>query len=101
MPVRYGAIAVSIAATLLLAACGKSVSGSTYADASKTFKIEFQSGGKAIVSIGGQPADCTYEEKDKSITLTSAGQPAVFTMNDDGSLTGPAGGMLGGTLTKQ
>jgi major membrane immunogen (membrane-anchored lipoprotein) len=101
MPVRHRAIALSIAATLLLAACGKSVEGSTYADATKTFKIEFQSGGKATVTIGGQPADCTYEEKDKAITVTCAGQPADFTKNDDGSLNGPAGGMLVGTLTKQ
>ena len=101
MPVRYRVIAASLAAGLLLAACGKSVEGSTYADSTKTIKIEFQSGGKAVVTMAGQAGNCTYAEKDKTITVTCEGQPADFTMNDDGTLTGPAGGLLGGTLTKQ
>ena len=94
-------IALSFAVTLLLVACGKSVSGSTYAGANGALKIEFQSGGKAIVTIAGQPGDCTYAEQGKQVTVTCEGQPIVFTQNDDGSLSAPAGGMLTGTLTKQ
>src|SRR5262249_2597279 len=95
-------IALSFAAALLLVACGKSssVEGNSYADASKNVKIEFQSGSKAVVTMAGQPGDCTYAEKDKQVTVTCQGQDAVFTRNDDGSLTGPASGMLAGTLTK-
>ena len=94
--------ALAFAAIALLAACGKSsVAGSTYADGNGALKIEFQSGGKAAVTVAGQPADCTYDEQGKSITVTCQGQPAVFTQNDDGSLSGPPDGMLAGKLTKQ
>ncbi len=95
-------IVMALAAVALLAACGKSsVAGSTYAGANGAIKIEFQSGGKAAVTIAGQAADCTYDEQGKSITITCQGQPAVFTQNDDGTLSGPDNGMLAGKLTKQ
>jgi hypothetical protein len=95
-------LALAFAAVTLLAACGKSsVAGSTYAGAGGAIKIEFQSGGKAAVTVAGQAADCTFDEQGKSITITCQGQPAVFTQNDDGSLSGPADGMLAGKLTKQ
>jgi len=93
-------IVLTLAAAALLAACGKSsVAGSTYANGA--IKIEFQSGGKAAVTIAGQAADCTFDEQGKSITITCQGQPAVFTQNDDGTLSGPDNGMLAGKLTKQ
>ena len=101
MKPAYRLIALFLAAALPLAACGKSVSGSTYAGGNGALKIEFQSGGKAIVTIAGQAGDCTYAEQSKQVTVTCEGQPIVFTENDDGSLSAPAGGMLGGTLTKQ
>jgi major membrane immunogen (membrane-anchored lipoprotein) len=95
-------LALAIATAALLAGCGKSsIAGSTYSGANGAIKIEFQSGGKAVVTMAGQAGDCTYAEENKSITITCQGQPAVFTKNDDGSLSGPADGMLAGTLTKQ
>jgi hypothetical protein len=98
---RVQFVALVFAASLVLTSCGKSVQGSTYADANGALKIEFQSGGKAVTTIAGLPANCTYIEESKSITLTCEGQPVVFTLNDDGSLSGPAEGMLAGRLTKQ
>jgi hypothetical protein len=90
---RTTLIALVCGATLILASCGKSVSGSTYEGAGGV-TVAFQSGGKAAASIGGVNSDCTYTEDSKSVTLTCAGQPTVLTINDDGSLSGPAGGML-------
>ena len=88
-------------ASLLLASCGKSVSGSTYEGGGGAVKVEFQSGGKAVTTIGPLSTNCTYTEDSKSVTLTCEGQPAVLTINDDGSLSGPPDGMLGRLTKKQ
>ncbi len=96
---RVKLIATVGTASLVLAGCGKSVAGSTYEGVGGAVKIEFQSGGKAVTSIGPLSTDCTYTEDSKSVTLTCEGQPTVLTINDDGSLSGPAEGMMG-RLTK-
>jgi hypothetical protein len=93
--------ALACGASLILASCGKSVSGSTYEGAGGGVTIEFQSGGKAVTSLGGVKSDCTYTEDSKTVTLTCEGQPAVLTINDDGSLSGPPDGMLGRLTKKQ
>ena len=94
-------LATVCAASLILAGCGKSVSGSTYEGTGGAFTVEFQSDGKAVTTIAGQAADCTYTEDSKSVTLTCAGQPVVFTINDDGSLSAPSDSMLGKLTKKQ
>ena len=93
--------AVAGAMSLLLAACGKSVEGSTYEAAGGAMTIQFQSGGKAVTSIGPLATECTYTEQDKSITLTCEGQPVVLNVNDDGSLSGPPGGVMVRLTKKQ
>ena|SRR5258706_5665670 len=100
---RVRFITLALAASLILSACGKSVSvsGNTYEGAGGGFTVEFQSGGKAVTTIAGAKADCTYTEDSKSVTLTCEGQPAVLTINDDGSLSGPPDGMLGKLTKKQ
>jgi hypothetical protein len=98
---RAQILAIACAAGLILASCGKSVSGSTYEGTGGAFTVEFQSGGKAVTTIAGQKADCTYTEDSKSVTLTCAGQPLVFTINDDGSLSGPLDSMMGKLTKKQ
>ena len=98
---RACALVVVCGTGLFLASCGKSAAGSTYEGIDGAIKIEFQSGGKAITSIGPLNTDCTYTEDIKSVTLTCEGQPAVLTINDDGSLTGPPGGMMGRLTKKQ
>lgn len=75
--------------------CGKSVSG-VYADDSNAFSIDFKSGGKATVTIGGSALDADYTVDGKTVTVKSNGDTKVFTINDDGSLAGP-----GTTLKKK
>ena len=98
---RSRVAAIILGAGLILAGCGKSVAGSTYEGGGGAVKIDFQSGGKAVMSIGPLATDCTYTEDSKSVTLTCQGQPAVLTINDDGSLSGPPDGMMGRLTKKQ
>jgi hypothetical protein len=83
-----------VAGASLLAACG-GVSG-TYAVEGGGYQIEFQSGGKAVESLGPQKDNCTYTEvSGKSVTLTCAGGPAVvFTIDAKGNLVPPPDSML-------
>jgi hypothetical protein len=97
---RVSFITLALAASLILNACGKSVSGNTYAGADGV-TVAFQSGGKATTALGGIKSDCTYTEDGKTVSLTcEGGEPAALTINDDGSLSGPPDGMLA-KLTKQ
>jgi hypothetical protein len=78
---------------LAAAACGKSVSGSTYGNG-EMVKVEFQSGGKALASMGPMTSNCTYTQSGKKISLVCEGDTEELTMADDGSLNGPPDGML-------
>jgi hypothetical protein len=81
-------------------ACGGGVKGNTYVDNGSVVQIEFKSDGKAYVSTGPVSNACTYSESGKSVTLTCEGDKTVFTVDDDGALNGPPGGMLS-RLTKK
>ena len=74
--------------------CGGKVQGNTYADNGGVVKIEFKSGGKAFVSTGPATTTCSYEESGKTVTLTCEGDKTVFTVEDDGALSGPPNGFL-------
>ena len=93
-----------VAGASLMAGCG-GVSGNTYVGANGGYTIEFQSGGKAVESLGPQKDNCTYTEvSGKSVTITCAGAPAVvFTIDAKGNLVPPPDSMLGmmGPLTKK
>lgn len=92
-----------VAGASLMAGCG-GVSGNTYVGAGGGYSIEFQSGGKAIESLGPQKDNCTYvEDSGKSVTLTCSDGKTVFTIDAKGNLNAPAGSMLGmmGPLTKK
>ncbi len=94
-------VGVLLGAGLILGGCGgTSVAGSTYEGAGGAVKIEFQSGGKAFASIGAFSSPCTYDQNGKIVTLTCERDKTDFTLNDDGSLSGPPNGMLG-RLTKK
>ena len=82
-----------------LAACSKGVTGHTYADGGGMVKIEFQSGGKAITTMGPITASCTYTQSSNQVTLTCADQATALAVGSDGSLSGPPDGMLN-KLTK-
>ena len=84
----------------LLTGCGGKLEGTTYAGNGGVVQVEFKSGGKAYVSTGPVSTPCTYTESGKTVTLVCEGDKTVFTMDDDGALNGPQGGMLG-RLTKK
>jgi hypothetical protein len=81
--------------SVLLTGCGGKVQGNTYAGNGGVIQVEFKSGGKAYVSTGPVSTACTYTESGKTVTLVCESDKTVFTVDDDGALIGPPGGMLG------
>ena len=57
-------------------------------------QIQFQSGGKAISTVGAMIDNCTYTVNNKTIALTCDNITTNLTINSDGSLSGPPDGML-------
>ena len=92
------AIAAVIAGAILFAAgCG--LSGSTYQSEGGVVQIEFQSGGKAVTSMGPLKMNCTYVEESSTVAVTCEGDKTIFTIKDD-QLIPPNGGLIG-PLTKK
>ena len=79
---------------------GAKAEGHKYTGNGGVVKIEFKSGGKAFVSTGPVSTPCTYSESGKTLTLDCEGDKTDFTIDDDGALIGPPGGMLA-RLTKE
>src|SRR5689334_506161 len=75
-------------------ACGKSVQG-TYSDNAGAFVLELKSGGKASFTFAGETMPCTYKADGNQVALQCATDTIVFTIHDDGSLTGPPGSFMG------
>ncbi|HKR27188.1 MAG TPA: hypothetical protein VJS11_07020 [Acidobacteriaceae bacterium] len=75
----------------LVAGCTSGPSG-TYTDANGAVILELRSGGNARFTFSGDVEDCTYTSNKTNLALTCKGdtKPTVFTIHDDGSLTGPA-----------
>jgi hypothetical protein len=87
---------------LLLAVCvgcGNSVEGNSYSDAGGMIKMDFQSGGKAVVTIGMSPQNCQWSQSSSNIAVKCGDDTMQLTLNSDGSLAGPPNGMMG-KLTK-
>ena len=80
---------------LLMSACTSGPSG-TYSDANGAVLLELKSGGKANITWMGEVADCTDSTSGNQLTLDCKGPAGkiVFTIHDDGSLTGPPGGFM-------
>jgi hypothetical protein len=87
---------------IAVASCGKSnvVEGSTYEANNGAFQIQFKPDGKATVALGPVAGDCTYAQKDKTVSVTCEGTQIDFTVNDDGSISGPPDGLVG-RMTKK
>ena len=85
-----------IACALLLAAACTSGPSGTYSDANGAVFLELKSGGKANITFIGEVADCTDSTSGNQLTLDCKGSAGkiVFTIHDDGSLTGPPGGFM-------
>jgi len=95
-PKRRGVWAAAAAAIVCFGAvaCGNGVSGHTYQGAGGLVQIQFQSGGKAISTVGAMIDNCTYTVNNKTIALTCDNITTNLTINSDGSLSGPPDGML-------
>jgi hypothetical protein len=80
---------------LLLPGCNSGLQG-TYTDANGAVILELRSGGKANFTFMGDVEDCSYDSSGKQITLTckGGGGKTVFSVHDDGSLTGVAGSFM-------
>lgn len=63
----------------------------TYTNPEGNATVEFMAGGKAHFSIHGAGGACTFKQVGNKVTLNLEGEEIVFTLNEDGSLTGPEG----------
>ncbi len=102
---RKSSLSNSLAISLFVAlgttiGCGSKVEGNTYEGNGSVVRIEFKSGGKAYVSTGPVTTTCTYSENGKKVTMICEGDSTVFTVEDDGALSGPPDGLLA-RLTKK
>ena len=68
----------------------------TYSDFGDSTLLDLRSGGEAALTFGGETAACTYSSSGNQLTLDCKPPlgKVVFTIHDDGSLTGPPGGFL-------
>ena len=80
---------------LLVSGCHSGRSG-TYTDKAGAVILELRSDGSARFTFSGDVQDCTYTSDSARLTLTCKGDanPTVFTIHDDGSLTGPPGSFM-------
>lgn len=89
---NFSLIAISAMSSVLAftAGCSSGPTG-TYRDAMGAVILELRSGGNARFTFSGDVEDCTYTSTKANLTLTCKGDtsPTVFTIHDDGSLTGP------------
>jgi hypothetical protein len=76
--------------TFAATACTSGIKG-TYSDQMGAFVLDIKSGDKAAFTFAGETADCSYKKDGTQLTLDCAGAAGkmVFTIHDDGSLTGP------------
>jgi hypothetical protein len=96
-----GLLLFVVAALSVTIACGGGVKGNTYVDNGNVVQIEFKSDGKAYMSMGPMTNTCTYTESGKNVTVSCGpGETLAFTVDDDGSLNGPPGGVVS-RLTKK
>ena len=92
---RTATIAVAVVCVIVLAGCGKSITG-TYSDSPHSVVLDLKSGGKANFTYMGDVADCKYSVSDPKLTLNCEGDAGttVFTIHDNDTLTGPAGSLI-------
>ena len=80
---------------MFIAACSSTPNG-TYSNENGSITLDLKSGGKANLTYMGEVASCTDTASGKQLTLNCPGDAGttVFTIHDDGSLTGPPGGYM-------
>ena len=88
-------IAVLTALTFSMLACSRGVKG-TYSIEGGAVMLELRSGGDASLTMLNDVAPCTYTVNGNQLTLDCKQlDRVIFTIHDDGSLTGPPGSMMG------
>jgi hypothetical protein len=94
-------LVLMVGVLVLAVACGGGVKGNTYVDNGNVVQIEFKSDGKAYMSMGPMTNTCSYTESGKNVAVNCGpGETLAFTVDDDGALNGPPGGMVS-RLTKR
>lgn len=87
------------ATCLLLAsfavACSSGPNG-TYTDTLGSVILELKPGSKANFTFGGDVEECVFGTSGNKLSLSCKGDstPTVFTIHDDGSLSGPPGAFM-------
>jgi hypothetical protein len=95
MSLRSSLLVVPALFALLANGCHSGPRG-TYADTTGSMSLEFKGGGKASLTFLNKTADCTYASANTQVTVkcSQEADPMVFTVQKDGSLTGPPGGFM-------
>ena len=98
---RIRKLLLVIALAFLVISCGPAVKG-TYSNVNGAIVLDVKSGHKASFSIAGDSRECTYNVDGGKLMLDCQGDKVVFTIHDDGSLSGPPDSLMGamGTLRK-
>lgn len=80
---------------IVVTACSSGPKG-TYSNENGTITLDLKSGGKASLTYMGDAATCTHTTSGSQLTLKCNGDAGttVFSIHDDGSLTGPPGGYM-------
>ena len=83
---------LAVALICLLSACSQGIKG-VYSDEMGISRYTFQSGGELSIEVMGMRQESTYTRDGDSlkVTLPKGGVSLAFTINKDGSLTGPMG----------
>jgi hypothetical protein len=82
-------------ATFSLTACTSGMKG-TYSDSMGAFVLDLKSADKAAFTFAGEMVDCSYTTEGNQLRLDCKGGAGktIFTIHDDGSLTGPPGSFM-------
>lgn len=93
--IRSAWLVLASVAIVVCVACTSGPSG-TYSDAMGAVILELKAAGKANITFGGEVEECNYSTSGNKLTLNCKGDttPTVFTIHDDGSLTGPPGSFM-------
>lgn len=78
------------AITIMVAGCAETLEG-TYADPSADLSLKFEKNGKVLVHSFRTDYPTVYKYSGKTIKVQITLTNTEFTVNDDGSLSGPAG----------
>ena len=86
---------LALSLSLLASGCGPDLDG-TYQDDSGMVVMNIGPGDAASLTVMGQPGPCaSYAVDGTVLTLMCDDGNLDFTVNNDGSLTGPPGAMFG------